>query len=177
MTSTFDGAASVPGSGSSTSPNPQTGGPVPVSPQDVAKALASHPSMGGMPSKSNPTPSPNEQTNTVAHANHEATQQQEEGNWFINNWKLLVFIVATLGFGYYAYTKYKDYKDQRKEVKDQNADLKSQITKLEDQIDEITGTTNDGNTNGGNSLANNAIIVNTETVDQLNNIFSGNSRI
>lgn len=172
MTSTFDEAASVPDSGSST----QTGGPVPVSPQDVANALASHPSMGCMPSKSSPTPSPNEQTNTVAHANHEATQQQE-GNWFINNWKLLVFIVATLGFGYYAYTKYKDYKDQRKEVKDQNADLKSQITKLEDQIDEITGTTNDNNTNGGNSLANNAIIVNTETVDQLNNIFSGNSRI
>ncbi len=188
MTNTFSGAVPVTAytptagkqptssSGATTDmPTPSVPGqPAVVTPDDVALAL------GKQPRTNTTTPSDTSANQgAVAHANHEMAQQQDEGNIITRNWKLLLLIIATLGVGYFVYKKITDYKDERKDALAKNKDLQSQIDKLEDQIDDAKGNGSNSNTNnsGGNALANSGVIVNTDTVDQLNNIFSGNSRV
>ena len=109
-----------------------------------------------------------------------AQQQVEEQEGFWSKWGWVIGIVATAGLGFLAWYFVKKYKDKADESAAQSSALKDEITSLQDEINDLSnsdGSSTNTNTGNDDTLGNNAVIVNTDTINQINEIISnGNQR-
>ena len=108
-----------------------------------------------------------------------AQQQVEEQEGFWSKWGWVIGIVATAGLGFLAWYFVKKYKDKADESAAQSSALKDEITSLQDEINDLSNSDgSSANTNTGNddTLGNNAVIVNTDTINQINEIISNSNQ-
>ena len=107
-------------------------------------------------------------------------QQQAEGQeGFWSKWGWVIGIVATAGLGFLAWYLVKRYKDKADESASQSSALKDEITSLQDEINDLNnsdGSSSNTNTGNDDTLGNNAVIVNTDTLNQINEILSGSNQ-